>query len=255
MSKKSLFVTIMLIIILWASGRAVVTAYQGQFSDNAPLTNSISKSVATQDTVQSVEGAAEERSNWFLTDDESQWSDQELATVQQIMDRTWQALESVGIDGESLLAGYHFRRVPAEFVPGEERLLAIVDHQKMEILLADGAFERLHGFYIYHELGHAVDRQLDRATSEIYHRIASDGQQTDEDNSVWQTTTGYWLRYHGRDDREEATADAFAWWVMAQAGQPKPFFAGTPPSTDYDQIARTIEEAVLEAAAVGAQPA
>jgi len=248
MSKKNLFVTIMLIIILWASGRAVVTAYQGQISDNTPLTNSINKSVSTQDVGRPVESAVEEQSNWFLTDDESQWSDQELATVQQIMDRTWQALESVGIDGESLLAGYRFRRVPAEFVPGEERLLAIVDHQKMEILLADGAFERLHGFYIYHELGHAVDRQLDRATSEIYHRIASEGQQTDEDNSVWQTTTGYWLRYHGRDDREEATADAFAWWVMAQFDQPMPFFPGTPVETDYGVIAQTMQEALNEIA-------
>ena len=121
----------------------------------------------------------------------------------------------------------------------------------MEIMLANGAFERLHGFYIYHELGHAVDRQLDRLPSEAYHRIAGDSQEeTIEESNTWATTTGFWLRYHGRDDREEATADAFAWWVMAQAGQPKPFFPGTPVTTDYDEIASAIAEAMREAAGV-----
>jgi hypothetical protein len=197
----------------------------------------------------------EERSSWFLTNGENQWSDQEMATVQQIMDHTWQALESIGLDGDSLLAGYRFRRLQAEFIPGEERLLAIVDHQTMEIVLADGAFERLHGFYIYHELGHAVDRRLERMLSEAYHQIARTGQvdggETGGDAPEWLTTTGFWLRYHGRDDREEATADAFAWWVMAQFGQPKPFFPGTPVTTDYDEIAQTIEEA-LNQVTVGA---
>jgi len=244
MSKKNLFATMIIIVFLWASGRAVVAAYQGQISDNSPLINSINESVPA--TV----SATEEQINWFLTDGESQWSEQEMVTVQQIMDHTWRALESVGLDGERLLAGYHFRRQPAEFIPGEERLLAIVDHQKMEIVLADGAFKRLHGFYIYHELGHVIDRQLERMPSEIYHRIASEGQGDGHEpagnTSVWQTTTGFWLRYHGRDDREEATADAFAWWVMAQFDQPKPFFPGTPVETDYDEIAQTIEAALNE---------
>lgn len=255
MPKKKLLVTLILIVILWSSSQAVVTAYQGLHFESIALTNSISKRAPDQEIVDpapATEGAVEGSSSWFLTDDESQWSEQEVFTVQQIMERTWQALESVGLDGESLLAGYHFRRLAAEFVPGEERLLAIVDHQKMEIILSDGAFKRLHGFYIYHEVGHAVDRQLERLPSEAYHRIAGEGQPgATEESDAWKTVTGFWLRYAGRDDREEATADAFAWWVMAQADQPKPVFPGTPVTTDYSEIAGTIEAALAEVVTSG----
>jgi len=184
----------------------------------------------------------------FIVDETSRWSDQEIATVEQIVARTWAAMDSIGLDGQQLLEGYRFRRVAGEFVPGGERLLAVVEHRRMEIVLADGAFKRLHGFYIYHELGHAVDHRLERLPSEAYHRIANQDQaEAAKAGAAWSTTTGFWLRYPGRDDREEATADAFAWWVMAQAGQPKPFFAGTPVTTDYDVIAQTIETALLEA--------
>ena len=41
---------------------------------------------------------------------------------------------------------------------------------------------------------------------------------------------------------------AGAWWVMAQSGQPKPFFPGTPMETDYAEIAQTIEDALSKAA-------
>jgi hypothetical protein len=87
--------------------------------------------------------------------------------------------------------------------------------------------------------------------SEAYHRLASDGQAANDgagDASSWQTRDGFWLRYHGRDDREEATADAFAWWVMAQAEQATPFFPGTPVTTDYDEVASVMAEAMGEAA-------
>lgn len=207
----------------------------------------VEQAVAPAHPVNDEAGETGESGNWFVVDEESVWSDEELLVVEQIMDRTWEALEGVGLDGEILLAGYHFRRLPAEFIPGDERLLAIVDHHTMEIILADGAFKRLHGFYIYHELGHAIDRQLERQPSEAYHRIAGNGQaETVREDDTWQTVTGFWLRYHGRDDREEATADAFAWWVMAQFDQPKPFFPGTPVTTDYGQIAQAIEEALVE---------
>lgn len=253
MSKKRIISTLILIALLWASSQALVSAYQGSAVDGGAPIAGISKSVSAPEADQSAPtaaGAEEGGASWFLVNDGSQWSDQEQIRVQQIMDRTWRALDSLGVDGQSLLAGYHFRRLDSEFVPGEERLLAIVDHQAKEIILADGAFERLHGFYIYHELGHAVDRQLDRMPSEAYHRLANAGQARNDgagDASTWQTTDGFWLRYHGRDDREEATADAFAWWVMAQAEQPKPFFAGTPVTTDYDEIAGAMAEAMGEA--------
>jgi hypothetical protein len=197
-------------------------------------------------------GEEEKAVDWFVIDEESTWSDQEVATVEQIITHTWLALETVGLDGESLLAGYRFRRMAGEFIPSEDRFLAMVDHQKKEIILADGAFKRLNGFYIYHELGHAIDRQLDRLPSEAYHQMSGQGpSEAHQERGHWETATGFWLRYHGRDDREEATADAIAWWVMAQAGQPQPFFPGTPVETDYGVVGQTIEGAMQEAAATG----
>jgi hypothetical protein len=215
-----------------------------------------SESVATPSVVQQAAGESDEAHGWFIVDQGSHWTAQEMHVVRQILEHTWQALDRVGVDGQSLLEGYRFRRAAAEFVPGRERFLALVNHRKMEIVLADGAFKRLHGFYIYHELGHAADRQLERAPSKAYHRIASQALgESPEESDTWSTATGFWLRYHGRDDREEATADAFAWWVMSQAGQPIPLFPGTPVTTDYDLIARSIEASIREATAVDAQPA
>lgn len=237
------FVVFLMIFGLWIASQAVGQVVAADRYDGRSA--SAEAEVATEETV-----------GWFIVEEESQWMAQEITFVEQIMEHTWQALDGAGLAGQDLLDGYRFRRVAAEFVPGQERLLAMVDHERMEIILADGAFKRLHGFYIYHELGHAVDRQLERLPSEGYHRIAGEAQEgTAEGGDTWTTVTGFWLRYHGRDDREEATADAFAWWVMAQAGQPRPFFPGTPPATDYDQIARTIEESVRDAAAIGFQPA
>lgn len=55
------------------------------------------------------------------------------------------------------------------------------------------------------------------------------------------------LRYLGRDDREEAIADAFTWLVMDQTGDRNPFFPSTLMTTDYEDIAQTIENALVEA--------
>jgi hypothetical protein len=109
----------------------------------------LSESAALPSPLQPVVNETEESQGWFIVDGESHWSVEERPVVEQILARTWQALGEVGLDGQTLLDGYRFRRVAAEFVPGRERLLAIVDHQTMEITLADSAFERLHGFYIY----------------------------------------------------------------------------------------------------------
>ncbi len=258
------FMVLMAIFSLWIASQAAAPVDAFEVVDSG-LTNAVvevtavgrepaPEAVATSAPAQPATAEKEDETDgerdWFIVDEESQWTAQEMIAVEQIMARSWQALDSVGLDGQDLLKGYRFRRAAAEYVPGQGRLLAMVDHQQKEITLADGAFKRLHGFYIYHELGHAVDRQLERLPSEIYHRIAGQ-EEAAETGDGWTTTTGFWLRYPGRDDREEATADAFAWWVMAQAEQPKPFFPGTPVITDYGEIARTFEEAVREAAAVG----
>lgn len=264
------FVVLMAIFSLWIASQAAapVDAFEVLDGDSAHAVvevtavgrelapEAVATSTLAQPAAAEKEDETEGERDWFIVDEESQWTAQETIVVEQIMAHSWQALDSVGLDGQDLLKGYRFRRAAGEYVPGQERTLAMVDHQQREITLADGAFKRLHGFYIYHELGHAVDRQLERLPSEIYHRIAGQGQEeVAETGDGWTTTTGFWLRYPGRDDREEATADAFAWWVMAQAGQPKPFFPGTPVTTDYDQVARTVEEALGEAVVINWQPA
>jgi hypothetical protein len=254
------FVFLMAIIGLWIASQVVGQAGAADYLDSNVVNSAVevasasraqvSEAVTTSSPAHPTVDEAEAGHGWFIDDEESQWTAEEQANVEKIMEHTWQALDSVGLNGQRLLDGYRFRRAAAEFVPGEERLLAVVYHEAKEIVLANGAFKRLHGFYIYHELGHAVDHQLGRLPSEAYHRIASASQdELEADGDAWSTTTGFWLRYHGRDDREEATADAFAWWVMAQADQPQPFFPGTPVTTDYAEIAQTIEAAVREAVA------
>ena len=108
--------------------------------------------------------------------------------------------------------------------------------------------ERRHGG---NAAGLTAQGRLSRLPSEGYHQIAGAIQKAAQPagSSSWKTTDGFWLRYHGRDDREEATADAFAWWVMDQAGQPQPFFPGTPVTTDYADVAQSIEDALRTAAA------
>ena len=251
LSRTQLFINVILIVLLWSSSQAVASDFRPGLSAGTVEAPSgiTSERVQQAQALPSPNPASEAVSgqDWFLVSEDSQWTDQEMFTVKQIMDRTWAALAGIGLDGQQLLAGYRFVRLQAEFVPGEERLLAIVDHQKTEIVLADGAFKRLHGFYIYHELGHAVDNRLGRAPSEAYHQVAGTTQM--DDRLTWLTKDGYWLRYPGRDDREEATADAFAWWVMDQAGQPQPFFPGTPVTTDYADVAQSIEDALRTAVA------
>lgn len=258
--QKAGFFFLVAVISLWIVGQAVgqVSASAAReviFSESvieaaAASSEPVSEPAMTVPPARAEASEAEEAPGWFIVDETSHWSDDERIVVEEIMARTWAALDDIGLDGQKLLEGYRFRRVAAEFVPGGERLLAVVDHQRMEIVLADGAFKRLHGFYIYHELGHAIDHRLERMPSEAYHRLASQSQEeAAEAGDKWLTTDGFWLRYPGRDHREEATADAIAWWVMSQAGQPKPFFAGTPLTANYDGIAQTIETALLEAVA------
>jgi hypothetical protein len=169
------------------------------------------------------------------------WTAAELQAVEQIVEHTVDALAGIGLDDQQLLDGYRFGRYQGEYVDGVPGRLAIVDHQQQIITLSDAAFKRHHGFNIYHELGHVVDRRLGRQLSQLFHDAAG-SQQSD----TWTTADGYWLRQHGREDREEATADAFALWVMTgQANFSKPVFYGTPVTVDYNGLNQAIEEALL----------
>jgi len=181
---------------------------------------------------------ASDRPERFIFNDESQWTADELAAVDQVLAHTFQALDEVGLDGQLLLDDYGFRRVSGEHIDEDLGLIGLVNHDTHIISLADAAFVRLGGFYIYHEIGHAVDHRLGRELSEQIIAMAG----THNITAVGATADGYWLRAHAHEVREEATADAFALWVGSeQADMRRPIFAGTPLNADYDGIVRALE--------------
>ena len=252
--KAVLFTIIVIsgIIFLFSQVEAI------QESANPEASPIVPAALVTIDRPASIAAAppAKEQPEWFVFDDESRWTADELAAVNQVLDHTFQALDEVGLDGQLLLAEYRFTRVSGEHMDEALGLVGLVNHDTHIISLADAAFVRLGGFYIYHELGHAVDHQLGRVLSDNFHARAaemagvadSEGGQVvlENEGAGWQTANGYWLRAHAREVREEATADAFALWVGGeQANMRRPIFAGTPLNADYDGIGEALEVAIL----------
>lgn len=172
----------------------------------------------------------------LITEEESHWSADEAEVLQRALQYTFGALAAKGIDGLALLDGYRFRHEAGLYVGDVEGQMGTIDHNVGVIRLSDRAFTVLNGFAIYHELGHAVDNRLNRQLSESFHSYTG-GPKINQDGKPWQTADNYWLREQGHYDREEATADAFAVWVMVSyAGLNRPVFANQPVTTDYDGI-------------------
>jgi hypothetical protein len=181
---------------------------------------------------------------WFIIDEESDWSSQELAMVREALVHSFAGLATVGLSGPDILDGYRFRRYDGEFVDERQGYVALVDHDLQEIVLPDVAFLRLSGFGIYHEIGHVIDSQLNRELSKGYHLETRAVTGSKDDLAV--TADGFWMRPFARDDREEAAADAFALWVTVDhAGMKRPIFAGTPLDVQYEGIAEAMEQALL----------
>jgi hypothetical protein len=169
--------------------------------------------------------------NWFIVSAEQTWEAEEIVMIQELLTTVISALDEQGLDGQALLTGYRFRRQHGEYITGYPGRIAVVNHETQEITLADAAFKRLHGFYIIHELGHVVDRRTGRQLTTTFHNLAS------SDMEHRSTAPGYWLNLHAEHDLEEATADAFALWILSiyDAGY-RPFFAHTPATADYAEI-------------------
>lgn len=183
-----------------------------------------------------------ESDSLFIVDDNSTWTDADMAMVSQVISNTLGALSRAGLNGADLIDGYRFRRYTGEYVDGQQGLVGAADHGAQVVVLSDSAFKRLNGFYIYHELGHVVDSRLDRRLSEAFHsQIGAES----NDAGNWQTKDGFWMRAQTRDDREEATADAFALWVTVYfAGSKTPVFAGMPLDVQVEGIAQAAGEAI-----------
>jgi len=206
---------------------------------SAPLTTPVVFTAATTDNAAMIAGTGE-TAYWLIIDEDSHWAADEEEILQRVLQDTFGALAANGIDGMVLLDGYHFRHDAGRYVDDVEGRMATIDHNEREIMLSDTAFTVLNGFAIYHELGHAVDHRLNRQMSQGYHRLTG-GPGISEDGKQWQTADNYWLRLQGRDDREEAAADAFAVLVMVSyAGLKRPIFAHQPITTDYDSISAAL---------------
>lgn len=169
--------------------------------------------------------------SWIEISPEDPWQAEELVIISDILNAVVGSLDGEGLNGRQLLEGYRFRRQYGEYITGHDGRIAVVNHDEQVITLADAAFKRLHGFYIIHEIGHVVDRRTERQMSAAFHALAG----SDTENRL--TAPGYWLNLHAETDLEEATADAFALWIMStyDAGY-KPVFAYTPSAAKYDQI-------------------
>ncbi|MDX1613644.1 MAG: hypothetical protein R3300_04990 [Candidatus Promineifilaceae bacterium] len=171
---------------------------------------------------------------WIDPETSNAWNAAELKQIRAILDDTLAALSDVGLDGAALLAGYRFRRVAGEYVRPDKQYVALANHEQQTIILGTAAFVRLQGFYIYHELGHAVDHRLERRLGDAFHSQAGSGYTAKQQ---WLTGAGYWMRPHARDARSEATADAFALWVSSNYGKRRPpVFGGSPADLNYESI-------------------
>lgn len=186
---------------------------------------------------------AKELAGWVIESGDSYWTGEELNLVDQVLSNSISALDDAGYDGQNLLSGYRFRRQHNEFVDGIDGRIAVVRHNYQEIVLSDSAFKRLQGYYIYHELGHVVDKRLGREPTRRFHEIAGSGKNSGQE----ETADGFWLNDHAHKDFSEATADAFALWVeMRYTNNSKPVFAHTPVTTDYQEIVRSFDLAIQQ---------
>lgn len=176
---------------------------------------------------------------WIILDDEMGWNVTDLVMVRTILLDTIAALNGSGFDGHAVLKGYRFRKVDEDYVSkgGTHRVIATVNHESLEITLSRSAFLRQQGFTIYHELGHIVDRRLDRQLTAMYVERSHHGSAANQDF----VGDGYWVRRIGQTDKHEGAADAFAIWMTHRSAEGRnPIFPGTPVQTDYARIAQTV---------------
>jgi hypothetical protein len=230
---------IQVLIVLVLSIRSTVIQIAPSTRSSVPMTKRV---VATTTTIDNATTEIETHgfSTWLIIDQDSCWDAEEVEILKRVLQNTFDTLAANGIDGMVLLDGYRFRHKAGRYIDQEKGFMASIDHNKNEITLSDMAFTVQDGFAIYHELGHAIDYRLDRQLSEGFHRYTG-GAETNEDGKQWKTADNYWLRLKGRDDREEATADAFAVLVMmTYAVLKRPVFAHQPITTDYDGISAAL---------------
>jgi len=178
---------------------------------------------------------------WVILNTQSSWEIADLQLLHTALLVTMRALDDAGFGGYSLLSGYRFRHSRGVYLPGELGILARVDHEKQEVVLADGALRKQWGFYIYHELGHIVDKRLAQLLTYEFQRLAHG----DKDVGDGKTADGFWLNKAARERPAEATADAFALWiVLNHTTNPRPVIWLRPEGTNYETIAGVMDSVI-----------
>jgi hypothetical protein len=175
---------------------------------------------------------------WAIVAPDSVWKVEELQLLHTALTTTIGALDEKGLDGRALLSGYRFRRSQGTYLPGKLGQVALVQHDTREIRLSDRALHTQSGFHIYHELGHVVDRRLQQALTREFQRLTLGEEGIDSRK----TAGGFWLDQFARDRPEEATADAFALWIILNhTTGPEPVFWMKPDEANYDTIAAVMD--------------
>ena len=172
---------------------------------------------------------------WIIYDPENPWSATELVILQKALTQTFVALEDFGVDGAELLDGYRFRRQHGAYLEGRRGFIGVARHSLQEIILSDTAFRRFNGFYIHHEIAHAVDVRLGRSLSEQFAFISDSGLEG-------YVAPGFWMNNHAQNDVQEAVADAYALWIHTQyLGEDFPSFTSMPGDADREIIIAFLE--------------
>ena len=178
---------------------------------------------------------------WVILDTESRWQTADLQLLRTALLVTISALDDAGFDGYDLLSGYRFRHSRGVYLPGELGILARVDHEQQEVVLAEGALMKQWGFYIYHELGHIVDRRLEHQLTDKFQTLTLG--ENALNGSI--TADGFWLSKAARERPEEAAADAFALWiVLNHTTNPHPVLWLKPEDAKYETIAGIMDSVV-----------
>jgi hypothetical protein len=191
-----------------------------------------------------LEGSGSDGEWWqWIIVDEGDWTIGQLRMVRGALVNTLAALDSVGLDGRAMLSGYRFRRVNSQYVNDIPGRRALVNHGERVILLAEDAFLVNQGFFIYHELGHVVDKATGRALSGM---LAERTIERASNPAGPEVAEGFWLRDQARHNSSEAAADAFALWVLVDvSGYDLPSFPTSPASADAAALFFLVEQTLI----------
>lgn len=182
--------------------------------------------------------------DWLIVDETSRWSEAELRIVDRVMRNSLGALAEAGLDGEALMGGYRFRHWAGEFAKDQDGKIAVVNHGDREIVLSDTILRAEYEFFIYHEIGHVINRSSAGRLEANFHGLIEqiEGVVIKHD---WTTAEGFWMRGQAHIHRSESIADAFALWVWTGfAGWEIPRFQDMPESARPDAILDVFDAAM-----------